>query len=109
FFEGRRRHTRFAGDGSSDVCSSVLPVAVEPFMRGGERLRVEPAGMGAPVHLAPDQARGFERTDMLRSCGKRHLEGFSEIADGAVAPGKLADHAPAGRVAEGAEDGIEPG
>src|SRR6266487_4508546 len=31
FFSSRRRHTRWTGDWSSDVCSSDLPVLCEPF------------------------------------------------------------------------------
>src|SRR5437763_17172665 len=30
FFSSRRRHTRYIGDWSSDVCSSDLPLVVEP-------------------------------------------------------------------------------
>src|SRR5437879_13718932 len=32
FFSSRRRHTRYIGDWSSDVCSSDLPVALQPYV-----------------------------------------------------------------------------
>src|SRR5437762_9225273 len=46
FFSSRRRHTRYIGDWSSDVCSSDLPVALE--VRQG--LLGEPVATVDPVH-----------------------------------------------------------
>ena len=63
--------------------------------------------MGAAAHLAPDQPGVLQRLDVLRGGGERDREGFGELADGTFAAGEFAQHAPAGRVAEGVEDRIE--
>ena len=40
---------------------------------------------------------------------ERDREGFRQLADRPLAPGKLAQHTPACGVAEGVEDGVQPG
>src|SRR4051794_41855989 len=42
FFSSRRRHTRWTGDWSSDVCSSDLPACGRRRLRGGSRLAQPP-------------------------------------------------------------------
>src|SRR5437763_3531276 len=50
FFSSRRRHTRYIGDWSSDVCSSDLDVAVRaPVRRTAAAARDRPAD-GHPAH-----------------------------------------------------------
>src|SRR5690348_18079131 len=51
FFSSRRRHTRWTGDWSSDVCSSDLATESSdtncgPASRAGSPPRLRPAGLG---------------------------------------------------------------
>src|SRR5690348_17564286 len=53
FFSSRRRHTRWTGDWSSDVCSSDLPLAilcVSSYEKGQEFIRTCKA-IGCTVYL----------------------------------------------------------
>src|SRR4051794_41728818 len=59
FFSSRRRHTRWTGDWSSDVCSSDLP----PQSRGRERATVEPRRCRALDGLSDGVARPARRDD----------------------------------------------
>ena len=54
-------------------------------MGARERAGIEAADMGAPAHLALDQAGAFEHLDVLRGRRQRHGEGFGELADRALA------------------------
>src|SRR5580704_6503075 len=42
FFSSRRRHTRWTGDWSSDVCSSDLTVRLQVKVVEGEKERIQP-------------------------------------------------------------------
>src|SRR6266487_3956887 len=59
FFSSRRRHTRWTGDWSSDVCSSDLATACERAQN--------PAETGSPAGRARRSSR------FLRECGE-HVE-----------------------------------
>src|SRR5690348_17832966 len=79
FFSSRRRHTRWTGDWSSDVCSSDLRTTEKSAatstqgsgVSGGqphggcrdrqEQLSARPAGGGPPRSGAPGQPRSEER------------------------------------------------
>ena len=63
--------------------------------------------MGAPADLAADQAGALQHLDVLGGGRQRDGEGLGELADRALAVGELRQHPPAGRVAEGVEDGAE--
>ena len=65
--------------------------------------------MGAPAHLAPDQAGVFQRLDVLRGRRERNGERLRELADRPLAGGEFAQHPAAGGVAEGVKDGGELG
>src|SRR5437763_14444209 len=55
FFSSRRRHTRYIGDWSSDVCSSDLP-----RRSGDEPSRAETAAEETPGAAAPGEASAAE-------------------------------------------------
>src|SRR5437764_8846516 len=59
FFSSRRRHTRYIGDWSSDVCSSDLERAVAIFDLLEENSFTPSAGYQGPfhVHLAIEEGR----------------------------------------------------
>src|SRR5438876_8565206 len=73
FFSSRRRHTRWTGDWSSDVCSSDLPVKVG-LMSNPDR----PMTIGAVAALSgrrPSSIRYYEQIGLLppaaRASGRR--------------------------------------
>src|SRR5437764_14261702 len=75
FFASRRRHTRYIGDWSSDVCSSDLfDVEAEPSIavRGPHFLRRFPA---PDIHLSPDY--GIALRSEERRVGKECRSGWS--------------------------------
>src|SRR5437879_13604403 len=59
FFSSRRRHTRYIGDWSSDVCSSDLSYLVG---KGADRSGIETIGMGktVPAKFCPDSKKRSE-------------------------------------------------
>src|SRR4051794_41949043 len=64
FFSSRRRHTRWTGDWSSDVCSSDLdPPPRYPLGAARRRAGIEEAGRGDPVvgRVGAEPARSEER------------------------------------------------
>ena len=81
----------------------------QPLLGAGERAGVEMTDMGAPAHLAPNQAGAFQRLDVLGCRGERHGEGLRQLPDGALPVGQVPKHIAPGRVAKRVEDGIEPG
>ena len=81
----------------------------EPLVRARERAGIEAADMGAPAHLALDQAGAFKNLDVLRGRRQRHGERLGKLADGALAGGEFEQHAPAGGVAQRVEDGGQLG
>ncbi len=48
-------------------------------MRGGQRLGLQVADMGAPADLAPDEAGGFERLDVFRGGGEGNGIGLRKV------------------------------
>src|SRR5437762_3989351 len=84
FFSSRRRHTRYIGDWSSDVCSSDL----RRFQRTGGaevRARAPAAEPAAPSEIAGTPRAGAGETREMRTVpepsvaagGQRHDERFS--------------------------------
>src|SRR6266487_6972519 len=69
FFSSRRRHTRWTGDWSSDVCSSDLPRADALEMRGTIRYYRFSKG------LEPDAAAA----DKLLAAARRDLEDATQL------------------------------
>jgi hypothetical protein len=63
--------------------------------------------MRAAANLAADQPGILQRLDVLGGRRQRHREWLRELAYRALALGKIAEHLPAGGVAERVEDGIE--
>ncbi len=60
--------------------------------------------MRPPLHLALDQTRPFQHLDVLRGRSQRDGEGLRQLADGPLAGGEFAQHAPAGGVAQRMKD-----
>ena len=65
--------------------------------------------MGAAAHLAADQPGVLQRFDVLGRRGERHREGLGQLADRPLACGEMLEHAAARSIAEGVEDGVQPG
>src|SRR5437879_7740007 len=65
FFSSRRRHTRYIGDWSSDVCSSDLRSRrLQPFCRRRERVG-QPLDDGAVVETDPSfEGQAYVRLDL---------------------------------------------
>src|SRR6266487_6454412 len=92
FFSSRRRHTRWTGDWSSDVCSSDLVIAgVNGEPRGDRRgelaQEVEPADLeGVLPELASESVdRTLDRVGRLRSAGSTVRVGRGRVRKGACA------------------------
>src|SRR6266487_2015653 len=80
FFSSRRRHTRWTGDWSSDVCSSDLEVAggwrfytreecapvVERFVRDGQEVRLTQAALETLAVVAYRQPVSRARVSAVR-------------------------------------------
>src|SRR5437764_8133241 len=78
FFSSRRRHTRYIGDWSSDVCSSDLPVGVKEKQRERTEREPDPAlarkkrgehkegGYGPPTRVAEESQPHGERREKRR-------------------------------------------
>src|SRR5437879_5369419 len=74
FFSSRRRHTRYIGDWSSDVCSSDL-VAVTLYRELAKGQPVDAAQLGRALGVAPAEARGFLNRDSIKVFIYRDDEG----------------------------------
>src|SRR5437762_11857935 len=70
FFSSRRRHTRYIGDWSSDVCSSDLTIVAlllrHVGTRRGERVLLDGAGRLAGVVTTPATFRAMMRSEERR-------------------------------------------
>src|ERR1017187_10565527 len=76
FFSSRRRHTRYIGDWSSDVCSSDLIVKLVPDAQGESQIPAQLHGiLGIPRSgsLTPAELDGVERRDHLRSLALQEM------------------------------------
>ena len=82
-------------------------VAAEPSIGALEGPRIDPAIVNAPADGAPHEPGPLEGLDVLGRRGEGHPIRRGKLADGLFAPGEALEHAPAGGVAEGAEDVIE--
>src|SRR5437762_8944246 len=76
FFSSRRRHTRYIGDWSSDVCSSDLVTAVEIdplILKLGEKYHFEKPYSSPRVRQVQDDARSYVQNsrDRFRSEERR--------------------------------------
>src|SRR5215210_5831790 len=98
FFSSRRRHTRYIGDWSSDVCSSDLRRARQP------RARVEglrDGGDGGGLPLAPGRAPRRRAADpRARARARRARRGPPDRGDGARGAGDPARDGPPRRRAD---------
>jgi len=65
--------------------------------------------MRAAAHFAPDQPGVLQRLDVLGGGGKRHGEGFRQLAHRSLAAREVAKHAPAGGIAKGVKDRVHLG
>jgi hypothetical protein len=65
--------------------------------------------MGAAAHLATDQPGVLQRLDVLGGSLERDCEGSGKLAYRPFAIGKVAQHLPAGGVAQGVKDGVQLG
>src|SRR5690348_17934550 len=78
FFSSRRRHTRWTGDWSSDVCSSDLAdVELARFVELGVAL-ARRVGAQAADALRPAFAAGQHLAEMLRVRAVQHVVSRSE-------------------------------
>lgn len=84
-------------------------VGAQPVVGAGEGTRVDADVVDPAADGALHQPRPFERLDVLRCRGERHLVRRGELADGVLAAGEALEHGAAGMVAEGAEDEVEAG
>ena len=84
-------------------------VETQPLLGAGERPGVQATQVSAPAHLAADQSGVLEHLDVLGGRGERHGEGLRQLAHRPFAADELAEHPPAGRVAEGVKDRGELG
>src|SRR5437762_12378985 len=73
FFSSRRRHTRYIGDWSSDVCSSDL------FTQGGQRFRLRERGLPGVSGKRGD-LYVVVQISMPRKLTEREREIWSELA-----------------------------
>jgi hypothetical protein len=64
--------------------------------------------VGATLDGTLDEACPLQHPDVFRGGGERNGERRGEPADRPLAVGERAQHLPAGTVAEGVEDGVEP-
>src|ERR1017187_2378405 len=60
FFSSRRRHTRYIGDWSSDVCSSDLVCTIQTFPFALEAVRKLAATQGKRFAVIPDEAHSSQ-------------------------------------------------
>src|SRR5437763_8730889 len=65
FFSSRRRHTRYIGDWSSDVCSSDLPGALHG-PEGGDTPNQGPPASWGPASSWPRASGGAARSEERR-------------------------------------------
>src|SRR5437879_8918197 len=86
FFSSRRRHTRYIGDWSSDVCSSDLRIAYHDELRAkfppGVLDLLKVRGLGPKKVKVLWQQLGITDLDTLKSAAEKHLlsrvKGFGE-------------------------------
>src|SRR6266487_5973748 len=95
FFSSRRRHTRWTGDWSSDVCSSDLLGALQRAGsirdRGvgvlGDRVAVRPAGAEDDVMAGPGERSAQGATDVAGADdGDLHVCPLRRVRYGRSAP-----------------------
>src|SRR5690348_17863936 len=97
FFSSRRRHTRWTGDWSSDVCSSDLLRPVEQMRRRAATISAAEDDARLPLPEAQDEVRRLGETlnEMLarlqREIGRASCRERVEISVGAVALKKKND------------------
>src|SRR5437763_13917749 len=79
FFSSRRRHTRYIGDWSSDVCSSDLPVS-SPTARSGTPRRPRSSSSKATPPAARRRAAAIadSRRSEERRVGKECRSGWGQ-------------------------------
>lgn len=80
----------------------------QPVMRAGERNGLQPADMGAALHLAPDEPCSLKHLYVLGGRRQRHVEGLSQLPNRALAISQLLQYAAPGLVAQGMKDGVKP-
>src|SRR5438876_4559805 len=71
FFSSRRRHTRWTGDWSSDVCSSDLPSpsSLAPAIEDGDGLLVDDPRDGRPALQDEEGPDGGAPVEIVRGLG----------------------------------------
>src|SRR6266487_6456671 len=75
FFSSRRRHTRWTGDWSSDVCSSDLAVAVKVQYPGvAAAVRADLQNLGLLLRLAKRMAPGLDPKAMAGEIRERIVD-----------------------------------
>src|SRR5579859_3741154 len=89
---------------------ALLPevaIVLHPVGDVFERRRLQPAGSPLGFPRARDQARAFERLEVLGNGGHAHLEGLGQLRDGSLAGDQASQNRAAGRVGQGGEGGAE--
>src|SRR5215210_1534892 len=79
FFSSRRRHTRYIGDWSSDVCSSDL--VGQNCAAGTSRTGAEAVGQNA----RPAEAVGQNRGSIAEAVGQKRASGAEAVGQAAPA------------------------
>jgi hypothetical protein len=82
------------------------PVIVKPLVHCAERLGVKLANARGAAAVGNDQAGGAQHPEMLGDCRAADGEIFCEFADGAAGDAQEAEDSAAGRIGEGAKDGL---
>jgi hypothetical protein len=92
---------------AQEVALPEFGVALEPFVRGFERLGLEPAGAALRVAPARDEASALENLDVLGDRGLAHRERLGELGHGGLAGGEPRKDRPPRRIGERDEGGVE--
>jgi hypothetical protein len=84
-----------------------LSAVLDPFDGIVHRPRPQPAAVNAPFLLAVKQARALEHAQVPRDRRRGHLKRSGQIADRSLTVREALEDAPANRIGQRGEDGVE--